>query len=44
MKLSFSTKGWQSLGWQRLYELARDVKLCGMEIHDPFPHHERSGT
>ncbi|MBE6660514.1 MAG: AMP-dependent synthetase [Ruminococcaceae bacterium] len=36
MKLSFSTKGWQQLGWQRLYELARDVKLSGMEIHDPF--------
>ncbi len=36
MKLSFSTKGWQQLGWQRLYELARDVKLCGMEIHNPF--------
>ena len=36
MKLSFSTKGWQSLGWQRLCELARDVKLSGMEIHDPF--------
>ena len=36
MKLSFSTKGWQQLGWQRLYELARDVKLAGMEIHDPF--------
>ena len=36
MKLSFSTKGWQRLGWQRLYELARDVKLSGMEIHDPF--------
>ena len=36
MKLSFSTKGWQRLGWQRLYELARDVKLVGMEIHDPF--------
>ena len=36
MKLSFSTKGWQRLGWQRLYELARDVKLAGMEIHDPF--------
>ena len=36
MKLSFSTKGWQQLGWQRLCELARDVKLSGMEIHDPF--------
>ena len=36
MKLSFSTKGWQQLGWQRLYELARDVKLSGMEIHDPL--------
>ena len=36
MKLSFSTKGWQRLGWQRLCELARDVKLSGMEIHDPF--------
>ena len=36
MKLSFSTKGWQKLGWQRLYELARDVKLSGIEIHDPF--------
>lgn len=36
MKLSFSTKGWQSLGWQRLCDLARVVKLSGMEIHDPF--------
>ncbi len=36
MKLSFSTKGWQQLGWQRLYELARDVKLSGMEIHNPL--------
>ncbi len=36
MKLSFSTKGWQQLGWERLYELARDVKLSGIEIHDPF--------
>ncbi len=36
MKLSFSTKGWQALGWDRLCELARDVKLSGMEIHDPF--------
>ncbi len=36
MKLSFSTKGWQQLGWQTLCDLARDVKLSGMEIHNPF--------
>ena len=36
MRFSFSTKGWQSLGWQRLTELARDVRLSGIELHDIF--------
>jgi sugar phosphate isomerase/epimerase len=36
MKFSFSTKGWQHLGWQRLTELARDVRLSGIELHDVF--------
>ncbi len=36
MKFSFSTKGWQSLGFERLIELARDVRLSGIELHDIF--------
>ena len=36
MKISFSTKGWQTLGWQRLTDIARDVRLSGIELHDVF--------
>ena len=36
MKFSFSTKGWQNLGWQRLTEIARDVRFSGIELHDVF--------
>ena len=48
MKFSFSTKGWQQLGWQRLTELARDVRLSGIELPNIFDaalfcfvHHKR---
>ena len=36
MKFSISTKGWQQLGWQRLTDIARDVRLSGIELHDVF--------
>lgn len=34
MKLSFSTKGWQYLGWQTITRLATDMKIDGIELHD----------
>ena len=34
MKLSFSTKGWQNLGWQTITRLANDMKVDGIELHD----------
>lgn len=34
MKLSFSTKGWQYLGWQTITRLATEMKIDGIELHD----------
>ena len=34
MKLSFSTRGWQRLGWDELLETAEDTGLNGLEIYD----------
>ena len=34
MKLSFSTRGWQHLGWSELLETAVDTGLNGLEIYD----------
>ena len=34
MKLSFSTRGWKSLGWNELLETAAESGLNGVEIYD----------
>ena len=34
MKLSFSTRGWQRLGWDELLETAEESGLNGLEIYD----------
>ena len=34
MKLSFSTRGWQQLGWEELLDSARESGLNGIELYD----------
>ena len=34
MRLSFSTRGWQRLGWEELLETAADAGLEGVEVYD----------
>ena len=34
MKLSFSTKGWQSRTFEEFCEIAKDLKFKGIELHD----------
>ncbi len=36
MRLSFSTRGWQHLGWDELLEAALDAGLDGLELYDLF--------
>ena len=36
MKLSFSTRGWQQLGWDELLESARESGFNGIELYDLF--------
>ena len=34
MRLSFSTRGWQRLGWEELLETTADAGLEGVELYD----------
>ena len=34
MKLSFSTRGWQLLGWEELLESAEESGMNGIELYD----------
>ena len=43
MKLSFSTRGWQHLGWDELLETARESGLNGVEIYDLHKREDLTG-
>ena len=34
MKLSFSTRGWADLGWEKMLSAAADLKFAGIEIYN----------
>ena len=34
MKLSFTTRGWQELGWEELLSTAEECGLNGIELYD----------
>lgn len=34
MRLSFSTRGWQALGWSKLLEIANEMEFEGIEIYN----------
>ena len=34
MNLSFSTRGWQSLGWEELIETAEEMRFSGIELYN----------
>ncbi len=34
MNLSFSTRGWQSLGWDEIIEIADEMKFSGIELYN----------
>ena len=36
MRLSFSTRGWQSLDWEQLLESARESGMNGIELYDLY--------
>ena len=36
MKLSFSTRGWGNVSFERLMELAADMHFSGIELYDPL--------
>ena len=40
MRLSFSTRGWQRLGWEELLETAADAGLEGVELYDLARRHD----
>ena len=37
MRLSFSVKGWQSLSWQTIAEIAADTDFSGIELYQMYP-------
>ena len=34
MNLSFSTRGWQSLGWEEMIEIADEMRFSGIELYN----------
>ena len=34
MNLSFSTRGWQSLGWDEIIEIADEMRFSGIELYN----------
>ena len=36
MRLSFSTRGWQSLSWNELLDIANEMEFAGIEVYDLF--------
>ena len=40
MRLSFSTRGWQSLDWEQLLESARESGMNGIELYDLYKRHD----
>lgn len=45
MKLSFSVKGWQSLSWQKLQEIAAESDYAGIELYSRYaPFLKREGS
>ena len=34
MNLSFSTRGWQSLGWEEIIEIADEMRFSGIELYN----------
>ena len=40
MRLSFSTRGWQSLDWEQLLESAKESGMNGIELYDLYKRHD----
>jgi len=40
MKLSFSTRGWQSMDWEQLLESAKESGMNGIELYDLYKRHD----
>ena len=38
MKLSFTTRGWSSLSFQEVTDIADELKFSGFELYDLFKH------
>ncbi|MBR5872021.1 MAG: hypothetical protein IKZ06_00040, partial [Oscillospiraceae bacterium] len=34
MNLSFSTRGWADLGWDKFIEIAEEMKFSGIELYN----------
>ena len=36
MRLSFSTRGWQELGWSKILDIANEMEFSGIEVYNLF--------
>ncbi len=43
MRLSFSTRGWNFVGWEGLVDATSDMGFTGIEVYDPIGSDELSG-
>ena len=34
MNLSFSTRGWQALGWNEIIEISEEMRFSGIELYN----------
>ena len=43
MKLSFSTRGWETMGWSELIDAAQEMEFSGVEVYNVFKKPDLTG-